>query len=405
MRRTAFLAIAPLIPLLLPAWAGAGTVSEKVSSSDPYFTYTSVVYVAKDGEANQLKAAWSENRSVVTLTDAGASITIAPGTACTAVDDHTVKCRGLPPEPDTERHFSDVTVRLGDRSDTFRGASTELGSTLTEFVTGGPGTDHLKGGNGDDTFYDGGPAGEADVYEGGDDESGGGFDIVTYAGRSAALTITPDTLEDETKGIDVLEGGDAGDTMTGGDGLQSYGGGEGDDVLSGNGGSDRLTGGPGDDRLDGGAGRDNLYPDAGRDRLSCGADADNVVDAVAGLFIPADCEVYRQSTPSYPFYSVKLIPYPLKVTRTTATFEIGCPHEATADFEPEPCRGKLTLTAGGDELGARAFKGDYNEGPVKVRVRLTAAGRRAAKAGTRVRARLSGSAALKRGDWRFRLAR
>ena len=83
---------------------------------------------------------------------------------------------------------------------------------------------------------------------------GGGYDTVTYEGRTEDLSLSPDGVandgaagEHDDIGTDVMAvgGGHGADTMTGNGARNVFGGGEGDDVLTGAGGDDHLVGGVG----------------------------------------------------------------------------------------------------------------------------------------------------------------
>src|SRR6185295_3825544 len=90
---------------------------------------------------------------------------------------------------------------------------------------------------------------------------GGGYDTVTYEGRTEDLSLSPDGVandgaagEHDDIGTDIMAvgGGHGADTMTGNGARNVFGGGEGDDVLTGAGGDDHLVGGSGADKLTGG---------------------------------------------------------------------------------------------------------------------------------------------------------
>jgi|tagenome__1003787_1003787.scaffolds.fasta_scaffold20951212_2 hypothetical protein len=141
------------------------------------------------------------------------------------------------------------------------------GSGAAETLTGGAGADTLDGGAGNDTL-DGGA--------GADDMKGGaGVDTVTYASRTADVTVTlaggaddgePGEGDNAEPDIENVAGGAGWDTITGAAAANT---------LSGNRGDDRLDGGAGADTLNGGAGNDMLAAaDGATDRLLCGADID-----------------------------------------------------------------------------------------------------------------------------------
>ena len=200
---------------------------------------------------------------------------------------------------------TDVVANLGDRDDAYWGwngpNTVDGGAGSDNPITGGAGDDSLHGGIGSDELegwdgndlLDGGPGddyleGIAYVDEGmthGTDTyvGGGGYDTVTYEGRTEDLSLSPDGVandgaagEHDNIGSDVMAvgGGHGADTMTGNAGRNVFGGGEGDDVLDGAGGDDHLVGGSGADRLTGGAGQDLLGGEDGDDFLDGGAGVD-----------------------------------------------------------------------------------------------------------------------------------
>ena len=181
-------------------------------------------------------------------------------------------------EPDLRRHGrvlgpDHVVANLGDRDDAYWGWSGPntvdggagndnpiTGAGGDDSLHGGIGSDELEGWDGDD-LLDGGPGddyleGIAYVEEGmthGTDTyvGGGGYDTVTYEGRTEDLSLSPDGVandgaagERDDIGTDVMAvgGGHGADTMTGNGARNVFGGGEGDDVLTGAGGDDHLVG-------------------------------------------------------------------------------------------------------------------------------------------------------------------
>lgn len=132
------------------------------------------------------------------------------------------------------------------------GGSTLIGGDGADVLTGGPGSDVLDAGGGDDRL-DGGSG--ADTFVG-----GAGKDVVTYATRSAKVTVTIGA------GANDGERREADDVQAD---VEQVVGGRGNDSLTGTAGSQTLRGGPGKgkDTLVGGAGRDALYGDAGNDLL------------------------------------------------------------------------------------------------------------------------------------------
>jgi len=157
------------------------------------------------------------------------------------------------------------------------GADTIYGGLGNDTIKGGGGADTLYGEDGADTFDDGADANGADAFNG-----GAGTDTVSYASRSAGVTVsvgdssagdgkTGASEGDDVKAdVEVVTGSASADTLTG-DGSAN--------ILNGGGGGDSLTGGDGDDTLNGGDGDDTfLEGDAanGADAFNGGAGTDTV---------------------------------------------------------------------------------------------------------------------------------
>ena len=132
--------------------------------------------------------------------------------------------------------------------------------------TGTAGDDTLEGGTGDDTLN--GLAGNDTLIGGaGADalDGGTGTDTASYAGSSAAVTVSLVAGATNT-------GGDAeGDTLSN---IENLTGSAHDDSLTGNDFGNDLSGGAGADTLNGGAGDDTLIGGAGADALDGGTDTD-----------------------------------------------------------------------------------------------------------------------------------
>ncbi|MFZ5438761.1 MAG: calcium-binding protein [Myxococcota bacterium] len=175
----------------------------------------------------------------------------------------------------TLANVSHVTVTLGDGDDVFSalGGGT-LGAPVALDVTGygGPGDDSLTGGSGDDTLF--GDTG-ADVLSGGTSASdadtlsgGAGTDTVSYATRSAGVTVTVGAgsndgeageQDDVQADVETVIGGAGADTFTGTSGAQTFSGGAGDDTFR----MGLLA--------STGAGADTVFGEAGVDTVDYGA--------------------------------------------------------------------------------------------------------------------------------------
>jgi Ca2+-binding RTX toxin-like protein len=151
---------------------------------------------------------------------------------------------------------------------------------------GGDGNDVLSGGNQADSLD--GAAGD-DILNGrggGDLMQGGpGNDTVTYASRTAAVTVGVGTLADD---------GEAGEkdnvyldieTVIGGSGNDTIRGGAANNLLVGNGGNDSLFGNFGNDTLQGGIGNDSLDGGPDADTLDGGDGTDSGKQSAADLLI------------------------------------------------------------------------------------------------------------------------
>jgi hypothetical protein len=215
---------------------------------------------------------------------------------------------------------TEVVANLGDRDDSYwdwdgpstvdAGAGNDTpisGAGGDDSLHGGIGSDELEGWDGDD-LLDGGPGddyleGIAYVEEGmthGTDTyvGGGGYDTVTYEGRTEDLSLSPDGVADDGAagerdniGTDVMGvgGGHGADTMTGNERRNVFAGGEGDDVLAGGGGDDHLVGASGADRLTGAEGQDLLGGEDGDDMLDGGTGVDRYYGDSVGACIAYSC--------------------------------------------------------------------------------------------------------------------
>jgi Ca2+-binding RTX toxin-like protein len=152
-------------------------------------------------------------------------------------------------------------------------------------LDGGPGNDLLSGGTGPSAGST-----DADSLVGGD-----GTDTVTYAGRTASVTLIADGAPDDGSsgendnigaGVETIVGGSGDDHITGGPAGETLDGARGSDVIDGGGGNDLvdggaddasgddLQGGDGDDTVRGEGGDDGITGDAGSDILDGGAGGD-----------------------------------------------------------------------------------------------------------------------------------
>ena len=133
----------------------------------------------------------------------------------------------------------------GQGADTIDGGAdtdTIFGGTEGDVISGGTGSDDERGEDGDDRFDQGLVADGADTLTGGP-----GVDRVSYAARSASVTVTLDNASNDGAS------GESDLALT-----EEAQGGAGADVLTGNSGVNRLLGGAGIDTLNGGDSDDAL---------------------------------------------------------------------------------------------------------------------------------------------------
>jgi Ca2+-binding RTX toxin-like protein len=154
---------------------------------------------------------------------------------------------------------------------------------MSQLFTGSPGSNSLKGSDGDDTLYGGGalvaPEDEEDTL------LGGNGDDWLYGNGGADFLVGG-------AGTDILYGGINNDTLFGGNAVDSpednadqLFGQSGNDTLYGNGGADSLEGGDGSDTLYGGFGNDVILGGDTSNGIGDGADliiAGPGQDSVAG---------------------------------------------------------------------------------------------------------------------------
>ena len=308
------LGLAALLAALLPASPAAAS---QINGNGSTVTYT-----AAPGESNSVLVSYvpydtscgSIGAPCLSVFDSRAHMTSVSG-ACELVSSSeiygdTAVCS----VPTT------VVANLGDRDDSYwgwggpdsvdagNGNDTPLsGANGDDSIRGGIGSDELEGWDGDD-LLDGGPGddyleGIAYVEEGmthGTDTyvGGGGYDTVTYEGRTEDLSLSPDGVANDGApgelddiGTDVMAvgGGHGADTMTGTGAGNVFGGGEGDDVLTGAGGDDHLVGASGADKLTGGDGQDLLGGESGDDTLDGGSGVDRYYGDSVSACIAYSC--------------------------------------------------------------------------------------------------------------------
>ncbi|HEX5926679.1 MAG TPA: calcium-binding protein [Baekduia sp.] len=282
--------------------------------------------VAGDGERNRMVVDVHGR-----LRDDGAPLVVGDG--CVADAAGWVTCKAEPRPPalgvgygyEIDAGDGDDTVTTGhDEHPNPSDATTGVGVGTVDLGAGDDlftaprGAGRIQGGPGRDTivaplrFGDRGPASwDPDaaapdagmLWDGGPgpDTASGGNVVVSYAGRTAGVRVTPDDVADDGEpgegddvgsDVPVIVGGDGPDELHAAGPLVA--GGRGDDLLvghpapgpevgdvprlalRGDAGNDTIQGGPGAELVDGGPGDDTLAGGPGDDRLVDGAGADRV---------------------------------------------------------------------------------------------------------------------------------
>lgn len=289
---------------------GTQTLEWDIHASPDVFERTALYrleIIAAPGERNDILVRF-DNRSGAHIRDAGAPMVAGDG--CVVASDG-LACLAPKSMPAV---IEPTSVDLGDGDDRleWRGAlqaDPVGGLPWTQkpvLVRGGPGRDNLIAGfDAPDLVLDGGP--DADTMLGG---------FVTYADRTAPVTVTDDGLANDGEpmegdavlayslpgtgivvgvkvtggsGDDVLEGlfadGGAGDDTITALGWGTGTGGPGNDTLTARSNTQvRLAGGPGNDRVVGGSGNDYVQGNEGADvvRGGEGRDVDEEYAAATG---------------------------------------------------------------------------------------------------------------------------
>lgn len=252
---TAVLALAPAAP------ARAATVSMPFeghggsgrAGPQDYYRFS---LVTAPGETNRITIEGGDPGTGIRVTDAGAPLTAGEncrpdgsGVLC-SVASAVPALLPMPPEIDLGDGDDELTV-AGMNIAVVRGGTGDdriSSSNVIGTVDGGPGADRLRAPHGG----------------------------VTYAGREAGVTVTPDGVANDGE---PGEGDDIGpfERITGGEGadqLHAPADPAAQTQMDGRGGDDRLFGGPGKDTLIGYSGHDSLLGGAGNDELTGGSGAD-----------------------------------------------------------------------------------------------------------------------------------
>jgi Ca2+-binding RTX toxin-like protein len=298
--------VASLLCLALSPAALASTVNRSGAT---------IFYTAQVGEGNNLTVTVSGSNFVfaeavdgtpVTIqdTDVGGCISFGSNTAncpTSGVTRITVALRNLNDTANLSTISIAVTLNGEDDNDTLTAGSgadtldggagndTLIGNAGSDTFASSAGNDTATGGIGDDVFAMGTAADGADAFTG-----DSGSDTADYSQRAAAVTLTVDNAANDgaaSEGdnlrhipseigtpntIEVLKGGQAGDTITGSPCPSVIQGGGGTDTLNGApvSGSCSTRSGSDDDVLDGGPSADILNGVGGPDILRGGSGGD-----------------------------------------------------------------------------------------------------------------------------------
>jgi len=152
-------------------------------------------------------------------------------------------------------------------------SDTLTGDAGANDLSGAAGTDYLYGGAGNDTLEGG--AGADGLY------GGDGFDIVDYAGSTAAVSIN------------LASGANSGGHAAGdvGSSIEGISGSAYNDTLTGDANANLLSGAAGNDSMIGGAGADTLIGGTGTDTVDYTASAEGVtVNLITGAGVGGDAD-------------------------------------------------------------------------------------------------------------------
>ncbi len=408
-------AVAALAAVALPGTANAATIT-----TDGAGTYT---YVGAPGEVNSMSIQAPEAGGILFYANEGVNVTSAPA-GCTdaygAGDWSEVICT----DPKA------IIVQAGDGDENIT-LSSDLPVPVT--IDGGPGSDWIRGDDGNDTFF-GGPGNDKlegskgnDMLDGGD----GDDELIGYSGADHLLggagndTLEPDGHEEPS--ADVVDGGPGIDTIDGdyssrfrdsdlpqGLSFTFAGGaddgrpGEGDDIVNverlklsesarfvgtdgpdyvkiaqatntgeliGNGGDDDLNGADGPEKLDGGPGNDHLDGGFGDDTIIGGPGQDKISgDLAAGDCGPLWCK--------YPYGNDTIYAQDGEVDSILCGFGTDTVYADAADVVDKDCenvtRAGAATAAGTPTSGAKTTNNSSSKGAgatatVAGRIRLATA--------------------------------
>jgi Ca2+-binding RTX toxin-like protein len=149
------------------------------------------------------------------------------------------------------------------------GNDTLIGLAGRDSLIGGAGNDSISGGLGNDTLIGGADNDILAGGEGSDSLDGGAGDDMLYVAETWTMPedggASMPSMDNGSKFLDTLSGGDGNDTLFGASGKDRLSGGAGNDLIRGGSDNDTLLGDVGNDTLEGGSGSDSLVGGDGDD--------------------------------------------------------------------------------------------------------------------------------------------
>ena len=260
-------------------WNGLGNGSDTILASDGAETLT----VQGDSGVNNYSV--GSNSGLLTVTEGGASITVAISTTTINVNG------GSEADVITIGEIADVNPLVLNidgqaDNDTITAADANIGDvrmflnggTGNDTITGSRDSDSINGDGGDDSIVGGLGNDSADGGEGNDTLNGeGGNDtLIGNTGNDLLDGGDGDDLGSGSLGNDTAIGGLGNDTLLGGFGRDVLNGNSGNDLLDGGRDNDQVLGGSGDDSLKGGTGDDTVRGQSGSDLIKGGDGNDNI---------------------------------------------------------------------------------------------------------------------------------
>jgi Ca2+-binding RTX toxin-like protein len=270
------------------SWVGAAAALVCALAASPAIASTAtisnsrIVVTGEGSERNAVAIAYDAGADTYTITD---SAGVDGSGACADVSISTVTCPGA--------GVAALTVRTNAGSDLIVLDRASMPATVEGSLDGGSGNDQVMGASAGDALTGGSGNDLLDGGPGADDLRGsGGSDIVSYYDRTAAVSVTVGSgdendgnsldftgnARDTVRGdVEQVIGGLAGDVIVGDGSDETLIGGEGDDVILGGRGGDAILGAGGNDLISGEGGRDVANGQDGDDRVRGGDDDDRVI--------------------------------------------------------------------------------------------------------------------------------